>query len=257
MTVTADDAVVDVDGNVMTITINRPAKRNAMTKAAAEVIAAALTELDANAQVAVAIITGAGRTFCAGMDLKHFAAGEVPRVAGRGFGGLTEAPPAKPLIAAVEGWALGGGFELVLAADLVVAGRSAKFGLPEVKRGLLARGGGAVRLPRRVPQAIALQLLLTGDPIGAPEARQFGLVNDVVDDGEALAGARAMAASIAANAPLAVAAAKRIALESQDWPAAELFERQTPIAGPVFASYDAAEGTAAFAERRSPVWTGR
>lgn len=257
MTVTADEALVDVDGNVMTITINRPAQRNAMTKAAAQVIAEALSELDRNAQVAVAILTGAGETFCAGMDLKRFAAGELPRVAGRGFGGLTEAPPSKPLIAAVEGWALGGGFELVLAADLVVAGRSAKFGLPEVKRGLLARGGGAVRLPRRVPRAIALQLLLTGDPIGAPEARQFGLVNDVVDDGEALVGARAMAASIAANAPLAVAAAKRIAQESQDWPAAELFERQKPIADPVFASRDAAEGAAAFAEKRTPVWTGR
>jgi enoyl-CoA hydratase len=161
------------------------------------------------------------------------------------------------LIAAVEGWALGGGFELVLAADLVIAGRSAKFGLPEVKRGLLARGGGAVRLPRRVPRAIALQLLLTGDPIDALQARQFGLVNDVVDDGEALAGARAMAASIAANAPLAVAAAKRIAVESQDWPATELFARQTPIVDPVFASRDAAEGAAAFAEKRAPVWAGR
>jgi enoyl-CoA hydratase len=201
MTVRADDARVDIDGDVMIITINRPAQRNAMTQEAARVMATALNELDTNAQVAVAILTGAGGTFCAGMDLKRFAAGELPRVEGRGFGGLTEAPPVKPLIAAVEGWALGGGFELVLAADLVVAGRSAKFGLPEVKRGLLARGGGAVRLPRRVPQAIALQLLLTGDPIDATEARNFGLINHVVDDGMALAGARAMAASIA---PLSV-----------------------------------------------------
>ncbi|WP_448415696.1 crotonase/enoyl-CoA hydratase family protein [Mycolicibacterium sp. XJ1819] len=241
----------------MTLTIDRPAQRNAMTKRAAEQIAAALTELDEDPELIVAVLTGSGGTFCAGMDLKRFAAGELPRVEGRGFGGLTEAPPAKPLIAAVEGWALGGGFELVLACDMVVAGRGARFGLPEVKRGLLARGGGAVRLPRRLPRAVALRLLLTGDPIDALTAHQFGLVNEVVDDGQALGTAHDLAQVIAANAPLAVRAAKRLVVESEDWPADELFSRQTPIADPVFASADAAEGAAAFAEKRAAVWTGR
>jgi enoyl-CoA hydratase len=252
-----EDVVVDVDDGIMTITIDRPAHRNAMTKQAAERIAQALSDLDDDPRLTVAILTGAGGTFCAGMDLKRFAVGEVPRVEGRGFGGLTEAPPAKPLIAAVEGWALGGGFELVLACDLVVAGQSARFGLPEVKRGLLARGGGAVRLPRRVPRAVALQLLLTGDPLNASRAMHFGLVNDVVADGEALTRARDLARSIAENAPLAVLSAKRLVVESEDWPADELFVRQTAITDPVFASADAAEGAAAFADKRRPVWTGR
>ncbi len=251
------DVRVEIDAGIMVITIDRPAQRNAMTRAAAERIAAALVELDSRPDVTVAVLTGAGGTFCAGMDLKRFAAGEVPRVPGRGFGGLTEAPPAKPLIAAVEGWALGGGFELVLACDLVIAGQGARFGLPEVKRGLLARGGGAVRLPRRLPRAIALRVLLTGEPLDAATARHFGLVNDVVADGEALSAARTLAQKIAVNAPLAVAAAKRLAVESQDWPSDELFTRQCPIVEPVFASADAAEGAAAFAERRTPVWTGR
>lgn len=252
-----DDVVVDVADGVMTITIDRPEQRNAMTKQAAEVIAAALTELDQRGDLSVAVLTGSGGTFCAGMDLKRFAAGEVPRVEGRGFGGLTEAPPAKPLIAAVEGWALGGGFELVLACDMVVAGEDARFGLPEVKRGLLARGGGALRLPRRIPRALALELLLTGDPIDARTAKDFGLVNEVVPAGEALAGAHELARRIAANAPLAVLAAKRLVVESEDWPSGELFTRQTAITDPVFASADAAEGAAAFAQKRRPVWTGQ
>jgi enoyl-CoA hydratase len=253
---TVEDVFVDIDDGVMIITINRPAQRNAMTRDAAERIAAALTELDANPRLSVAVLTGSGGTFCAGMDLKRFAAGEVPRVEGRGFGGLTEAPPAKPLIAAVEGWALGGGFELVLACDMAVAATSARFGLPEVNRGLLARGGGAVRLPRRMPRAIALELLLTGEPLNADRAAHFGLVNKVVADGGALGAACDLARSIAANAPLAVLAAKRLATESQDWQATELFQRQTAITDPVFASSDAAEGAAAFAEKRRPVWTG-
>lgn len=251
------DALVEVDSGVMTITVNRPAQRNAMTKSVAEIVSSALVELDANPAIAVAILTGSGGTFCAGMDLKRFAAGELPRVPGRGFGGLVEAPPAKPLIAAVEGWALGGGFELVLACDLVVAAAGARFGLPEVKRGLLARGGGAVRLPRRLPRAIALQVLLTGEPISAAQAAHFGLVNRVVDDGRALSEAKVLAETIAVNAPLAVLAAKRIAVESEDWPSDELFARQAPIVDPIFDSADAAEGAAAFAEKRSPVWTGR
>jgi enoyl-CoA hydratase len=255
--VATPEAHVEVDGAVMVITIDRPHARNAMTKAAAEIIAEALTELDARDDLAAGILTGAGGTFCAGMDLKRFAAGELPRVSGRGFGGLVEAPPRTPLIAAVEGWALGGGFELVLACDLVVAGEGARFGLPEVTRGLIARGGGAMRLPQRLPRPIALEVGLTGRPLDAARAAHFGLVNQVVPDGQALRGARELAAAIAANAPLAVQATKRLAVESPDWPSDELFSRQTPITDPVFASADAAEGARAFAERRPAVWTGR
>lgn len=257
MSGTDSEVLVETAAGTMVITIDRPAQRNAMTKAAAERIAEALIELDSRPDLGVAILTGAGGTFCAGMDLKRFAAGERPSVPGRGFGGLVEAPPAKPLVAAVEGWALGGGLELVLACDLVIASEGARFGLPEVKRGLLARAGGAVRLPRRLPRAVALHALLTGDPFDARTAHRFGLVNEVVEDGKALAAARELAAKIAANAPLAVAAAKRIAVESEDWPSKELFSRQAPIAQPVFDSADAREGAAAFAEKRPPVWTGR
>lgn len=253
----APEILVKIDSRVMVITINRPRHRNAMTKAASELIASALDELDARSDLAVAILTGAGGNFCAGMDLKRFAAGEVPRVPGRGFAGFAEAPPRKPLIAAVEGWALGGGFELVLACDMAVAAEGARFGLPEVKRGLLARGGGAVRLPRRIPRAIAMEVLLTGEPLAADRAHHWGLVNAVVPEGQALDGAWSLAARIAQNAPLAVTATKRLVLESEDWPADELFSRQTAITDPVFASQDAAEGRLAFAERRAPQWAGQ
>lgn len=248
---------VECEAAVMTITIDRPAVRNAMTLAASHAIAAALSELDARPDLRVGVLTGAGGTFCAGMDLTRYLAGERPHVPGRGFGGLTEAPPDKPLIAAVEGWALGGGFELVLACDLVVAGQGARFGLPEVRRGLVARAGGALRLPRLLPRAIALEALLTGEPLTAERAAAHGLVNRVVPDGTALAEALVLAAAIAANAPLAVAASKAVARSSADWPEAEMFGRQAALTDPVFASADAIEGARAFAERRPPVWQGR
>ncbi|MFT4229554.1 MAG: crotonase/enoyl-CoA hydratase family protein [Microbacterium sp.] len=253
----APDAVVERRDGVLVIALNRPAQRNAMTLAAAEAIAAALDELDASDDLSVGVLTGNGGTFCAGMDLKRFAAGERPVVPGRGFAGLVEAPPRKPLIAAVEGWALGGGFEVVLACDLVVAAATAKFGVPEVKRGLVARGGGMIRLPDRLPRAIALELLLTGDPIDAARAAHFGLVNQVVDEGGALDAALELARRISANAPLATAAAKAIAVASRDWPQSEAFARQQELSDPVFASQDAREGATAFAERRAPVWRGR
>jgi enoyl-CoA hydratase len=250
------EVAVTVDAGVMTIAIDRPEQRNAMTLAVAEGIAAALTELDANPQIATAVLTGTGGTFCAGMDLKRFLAGERAHVPGRGFGGLVECPPRKPLIAAVEGWALGGGFELVLACDLVVAGQGARFGLPEATRGLIARAGGAVRLPRRLPRAIALELLLTGESLTAERAEHHGLVNRVVADGSALSAARELAGTVATNAPLAVAAAKALVVDSADWPEDELFTRQVAYTEPVFASADAREGARAFAERRAPRWTG-
>ena len=245
-------------GGVLVMAINRPEQRNAMTKEAAVELAAALDRLDADPEISVGILTGVGPTFCAGMDLKRFAAtGERPVVEGRGFGGLVQTPPAKPLIAAVEGWALGGGFELVLAADLVVAAEGAKFGLPEVKRGLIARAGGIFRVPQLLPRPIALELLMTGDPITAARAERYGLINRVVPDGTALAAAKELASAIACNAPLSVRNSKAVAGLSRVWSDDDAFELQKPYTDEVFASEDAAEGPAAFAERRSPVWKAR
>jgi enoyl-CoA hydratase len=251
------ELIVERDGAVLVISINRPDQKNAMTRAAAELMAGALDELDADPALSAAVLTGRGGTFCSGMDLKRFAAGERPSVPGRGFGGLTERPPAKPLIAAVEGYALAGGFELVLACDLVVAAQGARFGLPEVRRGLVARGGGLFRLPRLVPRAVAMELLLTGDFIDADRAAAMGLVNRVVAEGTAAAEAVALAQRLAKNAPLALSATKRIVLESADWPLSEAFARQASITDPVFASADAREGAVAFAEKRPPAWQGR
>jgi enoyl-CoA hydratase len=242
---------------VQVITINRPEARNALDAAVARGVAAAVDELDATDDLRAAVLTGAGGQFSAGMDLKGFLRGETPAIQGRGLCGITQTPPRKPLVAAVEGWALAGGFELVLACDLVVAARSARFGVPEVKRSLIAAAGAALLLPQRVPRAVALELLLTGDPVGAERAAAVGLVNRVVDDGAALDAAVDLAAAIAANGPLAVAATKRIVTESPGWPAAELWARQDEVVGPVFASEDAREGAAAFAERRAPEWRGR
>ncbi|MFT4042406.1 MAG: crotonase/enoyl-CoA hydratase family protein [Gordonia sp. (in: high G+C Gram-positive bacteria)] len=252
-----DEVITAVTGNILTITINRPRQRNAMTKSAAQQIAGALDRLDSDDGLAVGVITGAGGSFCAGMDLKRFQLGERPVVDGRGFGGLVEAIPRKPLIAAVEGWALGGGFEMVLAADLVVAASGARFGLPEVKRGLVARAGGIFRAPQVLPRSVALELLLTGEPLSAQEAFRHGLVNRVVEDGQALSRALELAAVIGANAPLAVRASKALARQARTWTDEEAFARQTHYTDPVFASQDAVEGPAAFAEKRAPRWLGR
>ena len=242
--------------NILVITLNRPEQRNAMTAAASIRIADALDELDADDTLAVGILTGAGGNFCAGMDLKRFLLGERAVVAGRGFGGLTEAPPAKPLIAAVEGYALAGGFELVLACDMVVASELSRFGLPEVKRGLVARAGGLLRLPQVLPRAVALEIILTGDPITATRAEALGLINRVVPEGTALDEAVRLAAMIAANAPLAVRISKQVVTDSRNWPGDELFSRQANLTDCVFASEDAVEGARAFSEKRSPVWSG-
>jgi enoyl-CoA hydratase len=246
--------VHDVHNAILVISINRPDQRNAVNAAVSRGIAHALDLLDSRPDLRVAVLHGVGSTFCAGMDLKAFAAGEKIPDPVRGFAGVVERPPTKPLIAAVEGWALGGGFEIVLACDLVTAGESARFGLPEVRRGLAARGGGAFRLPRRVPHMLAMELLLTGEPLDAQRAARFGLVNRLVPDGTALDAAIELAAKIALGAPRSVRASKRVALESSDWPLGECFERQREYLEPVFSSDDAQEGVAAFRERRSPVW---
>jgi len=252
----ADAILVTVDGGIAIITINRPEARNAVNGDVARGIARASDELDARSDVRAAILTGAGGSFCAGMDLKGFLAGDVPAVAGRGFGGITERPPAKPVIAAVEGYALAGGFELVLACDLVVASEEAKFGLPEVTRGLVAGAGGLLRLPRRIPYHLAMEIALTGEHFPAARLHEAGLVNRLVPAGQALAAARELAARVARGAPLALAASKRVIVESADAGSAEAFARQSEIISPVFSSADAMEGAVAFAEKRAPAWRG-
>ena len=253
----SDSVLVERRGAVQLITINRPEAKNALDAGVARGVAEAVDELDASDDLRAGVLTGAGGTFSSGMDLKAFLRGETPALDGRGLCGITQTPPRKPLIAAVEGWALAGGFELALACDLIVAARTARFGVPEVKRSLVAGGGAALQLPRRVPYAIALELLLTGDPIDAERAAAAGLVNRVVDEGAAVDAALELAASIAANGPLAVAATKEIARSSADWTVAEGWTRQDSIMHPVFASEDAREGAQAFAEKRAPVWRGR
>jgi enoyl-CoA hydratase len=254
----SDEVTVTAPGDgTLVVTIDRPRARNAVDMAVAHAIASAMDRLDNDNALVVGIITGAGGTFCAGMDLKAFVRGEKPVVPGRGFAGIVEQPPRKPVIAAVEGYALAGGFEIVLACDLVVAARGATFGLPEVTRGLVAAGGGLLRLPRRVPYHVAMELSLLGSHVTAARMHELGLVNRLVDDGTALDAAQALGAEIAGNGSLAVAATKRIIIESADWPADEAFARQAEIAGPVSASDDAREGATAFAEKRAPVWTGR
>lgn len=249
--------LVEARDGVQVITINRPEAKNALNGAVARGIAAAIDELEESDALRVGVLTGAGGTFSAGMDLKAFLTGDVPLVGDRGLGGLTQAPPRKPLIAAVEGWAVAGGFELTLACDLVVASREARFGVPEVKRALVAAAGAAILLPQRIPQAIALEMLLTGDPITAERAAELGLVNRLTDAGGALEGALALAARIAENGPLAVAVSKQIARSAPDWTLEEAWRRQAELVGPVMGSDDAREGATAFAEKRPPVWTGR
>ncbi|RAY10752.1 enoyl-CoA hydratase [Actinomadura craniellae] len=252
----APEVLVEDREGVLVITLNRPQAKNAMTLTMARLIAAALDRLDDEPALRLAVITGGGGSFCAGMDLKGFLRGERPSIPGRGFGGVTEAPPRKPLIAAVEGWALAGGFELVLACDLVVAASTARFGIPEVKRGLVAAAGGLHRLPDRLPEVVAMELALTGDPVGAERLHALGLVNTLTDEGGALDAALALARTIVANGPLAVATSKQIIVESRTWPREQRFTRQRPYVDEVLASSDAQEGARAFAEKRPANWTG-
>ena len=246
-----------VDG-IQTITINRPDARNAINLETAQAMAAALEELDNNPAARIGILTGANNTFSSGMDLKAFAqSGERPLSPGRGFAGLNEAPPKKPLIAAVEGYALAGGFEMALACDLIVAARDARFGLPEVKRGLVAGSGGMLRLPRRLPYHIAMEVILTGDMLDAERAHAYGLVNRLSAPGEALQDAMALARAIVENGPLAVQTAKSIVSQAVDWDQAGMFDRQRPLIAHIFTSADAKEGATAFAQKRKPVWQGK
>jgi enoyl-CoA hydratase len=253
----SDEVLIERRGAVQVIVINRPQARNALNAAVAAGIRDAVDELDASADLRAAVLTGAGGTFSSGMDLKAFLAGEVPSFPGRGLCGITQTPPRKPLVAAVEGWALAGGFELLLACDLVVAATTARFGVPEVKRSLVAGAGGALLLAQRVPRTLAMELLLTGDPIDAARAAEIGLVNRVVAEGAALETAVDLAERIAANGPLAVIATKQIAYRAADWPADQRWDQAAALQAPVFTSADAREGARAFAEKRPPTWQGR
>jgi enoyl-CoA hydratase len=253
----SDEVLVERRGAVQLIVINRPEVRNALNLAVATGIRDAVDELEADDELRAGVLTGAGGIFSAGMDLKAFLRGERPSFPGRGLCGITQTPPRKPLIGAVEGWALAGGFELVLACDLVVASTSARFGLPEVKRSLVAAGGGALLLPQRIPRAIAMEMLLTGDPIDAERAAEVGLINRLVDEGQAMDIAVELATRIAANGPLALIATKEIAAGGGDWDGAEKWAKANALMALVFDSQDAQEGARAFAEKRPPVWKGR
>jgi enoyl-CoA hydratase len=249
---------VEIIDRIMVITVNRPEARNAINFETAHEMAKAFSQLDSNNDVVLGILTGAGNTFSSGMDLKAFASGgQRPLVEGRGFGGLCEKAPAKPLIAAVEGYALAGGCELALACDLIVAATNANFGLPETKRGLVPSSGGMLRLPQRIPHHIAMEVILTGEMLSAQRAYDHGLVNRLVEPGQALEGALALARIIAQNGPLAVQTAKKIVMESKDWRQADMFDLQRPRVAHIFSSADAKEGATAFAEKRQPVWQGK
>ena len=253
----SNELLVSVEDGVMVMTMNRPQAKNAMNKNMSELISAAIDRFEADAEIRVAILTGNGGTFCSGMDLKGFLAGETPTVPGRGFGGLTQYTPAKPIIAAAEGYVLAGGFELLLACDLVVATEATKFGIPEVKRSLVAGAGGVFRSAATNPAAHCDGNGAVGRPLPAARMYEVGLINDVVPEGQALEGAKKLAARIAVNGPLATAATKKIMTEYKTWPHDEIWKRQQEIMNPVFSSEDAREGATAFAEKRAPVWKGK
>ncbi len=254
----SEQVKTSVQDGVMIITINRPQARNAVNYDTAQEMAQALDELDANPDLAVGILTGAENTFSSGMDLKAFAKdGQRPYAGDRGFAGICERPPRKPIIAAVEGYALAGGCEIALSCDLIVAADNATFGLPEVKRGIVPGSGGMVRLPSRIPYHIAMEAVLTGDMLPAARMAQHGLINKLTQPGQALEAALDMARTIAANGPLAVQTAKQVVSESRNWRPADMFDLQRPRIAHIFTSADAKEGATAFAEKRAPVWQGK
>jgi enoyl-CoA hydratase len=244
-------------GSVLLITLNRPEVRNAVNAALAEGLAGALEELDGDDGLSVGVLTGSGGFFSAGMDLGAFVKGESPYFGDRGFAGITQRAASKPLIAAIEGFALAGGLEIALSCDLIVAAKGAKMGIPEVKRSLVAAAGALLRLPRRMPYHVVMELALTGDFLPADRFYEFGVVNRLADPGAAVDEALALAEQLAKNGPLALVAAKRILQEQYDWSTSEMWSKQGEIAGPVMTSEDAKEGASAFKEKREPVWKGR
>lgn len=249
--------LTEIVGSSLVITINRPKARNAVNGEVALGLAAALDQLELDDDLRVGVVTGASGTFCAGMDLRAAAAREQVSLPGYGFAGFVEAKVNKPLIAAVEGYALGGGLEIALNCDLIVAAEGATLGLPEVTRGLIAGGGGVIRLPKRIPYHLAMEILLTGSGINAARAQELGLVNRVTPDGQALAVALELAAVIAQNAPLALAAVKEISRLADSAPESATFAAQAKEIHKLMKSADVAEGIKAFTERRAPQWSGK
>jgi enoyl-CoA hydratase len=244
------------EDGVLIIVLNRPADSNSVNAALAAGVSRAMDELDSDPTLKVGVITGAGGKFCAGMDLKAFLRDEDPTTE-RGFAGLTRRPPEKPLIAAVEGFAVAGGLEIALSCDLIVAARGAKLGVPEVKRGLVAAAGGLMRMPRRIPYHAAMYLAITGESITAERAYEIGLINEVCEPGKALERALALARVVVRNAPIAVQASKAIVREALDLDEAGGWELQDRLGLPPLHTEDAQEGARAFAEKRAPVWKGR
>ena len=245
-------------GRVGIIRINRPEARNAVNGDVATGMEAALDDFEADDNIQAVIITGNGPTFCAGADLKLVATGRAGEIATKrgNFAGIVRRNYSKPLIAAVNGPALAGGFEIVLSCDLVVVADHATFGLPEVRRGLFAAAGGLIRLPKRVPLALATELAITGDPIDAARALQLGLVNRVVPVDEVVPAALELASRIAENGPLAIKNTLRMVREAGDLTEDDAWPRNFELAMEVFASKDSIEGATAFAEKRPPKWTG-
>jgi enoyl-CoA hydratase/carnithine racemase len=250
------DVLSERAGRVLVVTLNRPAVRNALTGEMARAIARLMDELDADEDLGAAILTGAGDQFSAGMDLKAFIHGDMPMVDGRGLAGISQRLPGKPIIAAVEGHAVAGGFEVALCCDLIVAGRGAVFGVPEVRRGLIAAGGGLLRLAERVPYNVAAEIALTGDLVSAEQLAAHGAVR-LVERGQALSTAREIALRICENAPLAVRATTEILRAVRNWSDEEAWHQQERIAERIVASRDAHEGARAFAEKRAPAWHGQ
>jgi enoyl-CoA hydratase len=255
--VATEPVLAERRGNVLLITLNRPEVRNAVNAALAAAVASALDELDADENLAVGVLTGAGGYFSAGMDLGAFVKGESPWFGDRGFAGIAQRSSRKPLIAAIEGFAVAGGMEIALACDLIVAAKGAKLGIPEAKRSLVAAGGALLRLPRRMPYHVVMELALTGDTQPAERFHHFGVVNALAEPGAAVEVALELADRLAKSGPLALAASKRILQEQFDWSSEEMWQKQGAISGPVFASEDAKEGANAFKEKREPVWRGR
>lgn len=255
----SDQAVLVVDdGPIRRIVLNRPKVSNAINQEVTDLLEAALADFECRPDLRVGVVCGNGRNFCAGMDLREFLTAGIPSGATGGFAGVVERRSTKPLVAAVQGAALAGGFEIALACDLIVASRSARFGLPEVTRGLVAAAGGLIRLPRAVPFNFAMRACLTGDPFDAETAQKLGMVSEIAaDDAELKHVVDSLAARIAGNAPLAVAASKRLVRDSYGVGIEQSFRDQREVVEPIFASEDAKEGAASFAERRPPVWRGR
>jgi enoyl-CoA hydratase len=249
----SDAVLTETRGRVLLITLNRPDARNAINTDLAQGLLAAVGQLDGDDGLTAGVLTGAGRGFCAGMDLKAFLTDGMPK----GFNEFLTGGARKPLIAAIEGFALAGGLELALTCDLLVAAKGVKLGIPESGVGLFAAGGALLRLPRRLPYGVAMEMALTADPITAEQAHEYGLVTRLAEPGAAVDVAMELAERIARNAPLSVAASKQILRETQGRTEEEFWAFQAPVMRDVFTSEDAKEGPRAFAEKRAPNWSGK